>query len=407
MNKLKIIIALFVSGLSFSQVGINTTTPNAQLDIRSSNQALPSNKDGVLIPKIDVFPAINPSVDQDGMMVYLTTAVGIKSPGFYYWDNSTISWQVIGSKTSWSLNGNSLSGAEFLGSTNDKDVVFKRFNDRAGHIGFTNTSFGELTLKSTNTGLFNTAFGSNSLNANTSGAGNTALGRSSLSQNTTGGSNVALGVEAMFTNLTGGQNVAVGYQALYKSKGESNVAVGYQSLYNLNFATNLNTSIGYKAGYNQISGNRNLMIGQNTDVNNLNGNDQMNIANTIYGSEMGTINSKIGIGEKNPLTKLEINGGLTLKVISATNNANLVITVGDRSYIRITVGGATNQLRLTNGLSVGQILYIQYDGSAGNCSVQDTPNINCAGIFTMDRKDIAQFIWDGTAWTLVSFSDNN
>lgn len=76
----------------FTQVGINTSSPNAQLDIRSSNQATPSNTDGILIPKIDAFPATNPTAAQTGMMVYLTTVSGANQPGFYYWNNSTASW---------------------------------------------------------------------------------------------------------------------------------------------------------------------------------------------------------------------------------------------------------------------------------------------------------------------------
>lgn len=75
-----------------AQVGVNTTAPNSQLDIRSSNQATPANTDGILIPKVDVFPAVNPTAAQQGMLVYLTTAVGPKQPGFYYWDNPTLSW---------------------------------------------------------------------------------------------------------------------------------------------------------------------------------------------------------------------------------------------------------------------------------------------------------------------------
>jgi len=74
---------------AFAQVGINTTNPNAMLDIRSSNQALPASNDGLLIPKIDSFPSISPGLAQDAMLVYLTTAVGVNSPGFYYWDNPT------------------------------------------------------------------------------------------------------------------------------------------------------------------------------------------------------------------------------------------------------------------------------------------------------------------------------
>lgn len=75
-----------------AQVGVNTTSPQAQLDIRSSNQATPSNTDGILIPKIDTFPVTNPTAAQTGMLVYLTTISGANQPGFYYWDNPTTSW---------------------------------------------------------------------------------------------------------------------------------------------------------------------------------------------------------------------------------------------------------------------------------------------------------------------------
>lgn len=75
-----------------AQVGINTTTPQAQLDIASSNQASPSSKDGILIPRVDAFPSTNPTATQQGMMVYLTTTAGANAPGFYYWDNTSTSW---------------------------------------------------------------------------------------------------------------------------------------------------------------------------------------------------------------------------------------------------------------------------------------------------------------------------
>lgn len=55
---------------TYAQVGINTTDPEAQLDIKSSNQATPTNKDGILIPKVDAFPASNPTASQQGMLVY-------------------------------------------------------------------------------------------------------------------------------------------------------------------------------------------------------------------------------------------------------------------------------------------------------------------------------------------------
>ncbi|MBL0013922.1 MAG: hypothetical protein IPP30_09380 [Flavobacterium sp.] len=71
----------------FAQVGINTTTPAAQLEIKSSNQVTPANTDGILIPKIDAFPLVNPTAAQKGMLVYLTTLSAGNPPGFYYWNN--------------------------------------------------------------------------------------------------------------------------------------------------------------------------------------------------------------------------------------------------------------------------------------------------------------------------------
>lgn len=87
---------LFCFSIGNAQVGIGTTSPDSQLDIRSSNQATPANNDGILIPKVDTFPAINPTAAQQGMLVYLTTSTTFlattRQPGFYYWNNPTSDW---------------------------------------------------------------------------------------------------------------------------------------------------------------------------------------------------------------------------------------------------------------------------------------------------------------------------
>ena len=84
-------LCILIPFFALSQVGIGTITPNAQLDIQSTNQALPANTDGILIPKVDEFPAANPTVAQDGMMVYASGA-GAPAKGFYYWNNVATSW---------------------------------------------------------------------------------------------------------------------------------------------------------------------------------------------------------------------------------------------------------------------------------------------------------------------------
>ena len=77
---------------SYAQVGVGNTSPQAALDITASNQATPSNEDGILIPRVDAFPTVNPTAAQQGMLIYLTTTVGLNPKGFYHWDPATTSW---------------------------------------------------------------------------------------------------------------------------------------------------------------------------------------------------------------------------------------------------------------------------------------------------------------------------
>ena len=92
-RKTTILFIFFVAiNFTLAQVGIATTDPKAVLEIKASSSVSPSNSDGILIPRIDVFPSINPTADQNGMLVYLTTTSGLNANGFYYWNNATTSW---------------------------------------------------------------------------------------------------------------------------------------------------------------------------------------------------------------------------------------------------------------------------------------------------------------------------
>lgn len=94
----RFLILLMLSQYSFSQVGINTVTPNALFEIKASDEANPAATDGILVPKIDDFPSTNPSASQQGMLVYLKNTIGTNLPGFYYWDNTTTSWKSVTTK---------------------------------------------------------------------------------------------------------------------------------------------------------------------------------------------------------------------------------------------------------------------------------------------------------------------
>jgi len=71
----------------FSQVGINTTTPEAILDVVSA-------KHGVLFPRMALeyltqeAPVLNPKGGglEDGTLVYNTASVNNVRPGYYYWE---------------------------------------------------------------------------------------------------------------------------------------------------------------------------------------------------------------------------------------------------------------------------------------------------------------------------------
>ena len=99
---------------------------------RSALDSSPANTDGVLIPKIDAFPLTNPTATQQGMMVYLTTSSGSNEPGFYYWDNVTTDWKPLGNNSNtWSISGNAgtNSATNFIGTTDNQDIIFKRNNE--------------------------------------------------------------------------------------------------------------------------------------------------------------------------------------------------------------------------------------------------------------------------------------
>jgi hypothetical protein len=249
------------------------------------------------------------------------------------------------------------------------------------------------------------------------------VGRSALRTLTSEDYNTAVGGGSMYLGK-GNFNTAYGAFSLYNCNGEDNVGVGRNSLFALgstNIPSNYNTAIGFQSGGNQISGNYNLMvgynagstqtsgnnnilIGSNTAVPSIVGNDQMNIANTIYGSNIGTTTAKIGIGITTPQTKLEINGALSLKNNNVIDTINVNLTVGDRTYIKVNNSGAT--IAFTNGLSIGQLLILQNAGAATfaipNLLTINVPNPSV----NLSSGGMAQFIWDGATWQMISLSNN-
>ncbi|MBK8600835.1 MAG: tail fiber domain-containing protein [Flavobacterium sp.] len=299
MKKVLLLLFLFHAYFLTAQVGINTTTPNAQLDIKSSSQVAPSNTDGILIPKIDVFPAINPTAAQQGMLVYLTTTTTFlgnsKVYGFYYWDTSSADWIAIGNNNSnsWNTAGNSGTNpsSNFIGTTDNADVVFRRNFSNAGLIGFGNTGFGNNSM-SNPVNIGNSAFGSFSLAQINLGRNNTAIGHSSLNFNQNGNDNIALGFESLYNNRAS-NNLAIGNQALYtNTTGEFNIAIGNSSLQFIN--TDDNTAIGFNSQSNNITGSENVSLGKNSLIGNINGDGNTAVGNNSLAGGHSEYSTAVG-----------------------------------------------------------------------------------------------------------------
>lgn len=127
-----IITAFIFNNLRSQNVGINATgsTPNASagLDIDFTNK-------GLLIPRVslisitDIVTIPSPAIS---LLVYNTnlTITGGSGTGYYYFDGTN--WQKLSTTTGqyWTIlgNANTIAGTNFLGTTDNVDLVFKTNN---------------------------------------------------------------------------------------------------------------------------------------------------------------------------------------------------------------------------------------------------------------------------------------
>lgn len=243
-----------------------------------------------------------------------------------------------------------------------------------------NVAIGPGALQVNTSGATNFALGSSALNNNLSGSNNVAVGSGAMAFNTTGHTNIGLGNNALGRCADGQQNVAIGPDAgLWNSSAFQNVsvgvsagsgaghatpfsstgsvAIGYRAGINFGNASHYNTLIGYYAGYNTSTGQRNIYIGQWPTTSNANvttgskniviGNDiqvpsatadgQLNIGNLIYGTGVdGTgatpSSGNLGVGGV-PETKFHVRGTIRSRA-------------GAVGYVDLISGDATNTGRL-------------------------------------------------------------
>jgi len=226
----------------------------------------------------------------------------------------------------WNILGNSGTNPalHFIGTTDNKPLLFRVNNQRAGLIdpAKSNAFFGANSNGVSSTGQSNSAFGNNALSANTLGNNNTAIGRDALKLNTTGGDNTAVGTASLAKNTTGIWNTALGNGALYSSTtASSNTALGDLAL-TANLTGSANTGVGEDALRRNTTGVGNTGLGENALNYNLTGSnntglgrhtsiDNFNNATAIGYAATANASNKIRLGNAT-ITSLESQVNLTV-----------------------------------------------------------------------------------------------
>lgn len=314
-----IIISFFWISTNQAQIGINNPDPKASLDIVASDQVNPANNDGLLIPRLDQFPEINPTGAQNGMLIFLTT-----ENSFYFWNASSDSWiPLINALVSVKKINDLSDGRSDNDGTEDGSSIYLGINAGANDeqtdnqnvgIGFEalqailggkhNIALGYKALKSNEAGYYNIAIGNSALESNTIKGNLIAIGDSALYHNGFGAmnsyeskGNIAIGHTSLFNNTTGNKNIAVGNSSMESNiSGFNNTALGWGSMFK-NTVGHRNVALGYVSLYSNIDGTRNTALGAYAMINNSSGNKNTAIGNgALYLNESGSENIAIGDG---------------------------------------------------------------------------------------------------------------
>ena len=403
MKNIVILFILCISTLCFPQVGVGTTSPNATLDIRSSDQASPSTTDGILIPKVNVFPT-GVNANQDAMMVYLTTTVGTDIPGFYYYNHATTSWLPIGkgaekiddlldgkSDNDGSQDGSSI----FLGigsgtnddSTNNENIGVGLNALGANTSGNRNVSIGTNSLSNNLTGEENNAIGSGALELNTTGHSNIALGYFALRPNTTGSQNIGIGRGALSSNTNGSGNIAIGNNAGFAETGNDKLYIENSSSIPLiygefdNDFLQINGTLDINGAYQFPS-----FAGSNGDVLVYNGSGQMNwqlfsdidddSINNLSDGKTNSGENSIFLGAQagqNDSGSTQYNIGIGPFAMQDNTNGEQNVAMGNRAL--------TNNIDGDNNIAIGDTALISNTTGSGNTAIGTSAlNNNTIGV---------------------------
>lgn len=249
---------LFVPFFAVCQVGINTSSPKAQLDIVSNSPDNPLGIDGILVPRIHKFPVDPPSKDQHGMLVFLNSTTPTQKTGFYYWNNELLKWETVGG----SASENFYKPATTTSPNNITDALY-----RTGNVGIGTqdiTSKLQVALNSISDAAIKKGLEIDNNNPTVDNL--TTYGIISDNRSATNGNKYG------FKNNVGGVGIGIHYgifNETYQNSGTNDI-YGFYNRVGKTFGTNSNNygiynEIGQTTGTGKIYGIYSVAFGSNLD----------------------------------------------------------------------------------------------------------------------------------------------
>ena len=447
MKKQLLIPILFLFFLKgYTQIGINTTTPNAMLDISSTTN-------GLLIPRIAltadnvVTPVVNPqggAVAISTMIYNTATVAGVNgvSPGYYYWSGTlwipftgtpSNDWELIGNTatndpaTPITYGTSTIATTEnFVGTTDANDVV----------VG-TNTIERFRVKQTTGNVGIGTATPANKLHV----ASNVAGATTALFENTFVGNTTGVGLLARSTNNpgfgTGGifQGNAIGISATNSGSATTGGTGGI-------FFSNGIASTATRTGISTTASNGSVNFGI---VSSANGSSALeNIGGTFFGSgsplnrggqfsangPASSLNMAVQGSTNSDTNSTNYAGNFTAASFSAIGTTNyaghFAATGGNRNYAIVvpnnsgTIGFGTitpnAMLEIssgTNGVLLPRIALTANNVAApvvnpqGGALIVSTMIYNTATVAGVNGVSPGYYYWSGTLWTPFTSTPSN
>jgi hypothetical protein len=339
-KKLSLILMFFVTSACVlaQNIGINSTgvapAASAMLDISSTDK-------GLLIPRVALTAANSASPvtsPETSLLVYNTATAGTAPdnvvPGYYYWNGTA--WIALvtsssGSTGAWGLAGNAgtTAGTDFIGTSDDADLVFKTNDAEAMRIlsgGGIESDAGIGAASEPQSAFFATGTYNNYLEINVQNLSNGTLASSDIVATANNGSGSSVYVD-------------MGINSQGYSNGASNILNGPNLAYIYANADHFKIGNG--------TPNKALIfftnpVGGTLGTNTANGVERMRIAPD------GTI----GVNTNSPVSNLDNNGSLGLSFVRTSANITLdathhtIVLHTATPIVTVPSAGSTNERRI-------------------------------------------------------------